>query len=280
MTTEVPAAAGPSPESFGALYRLLGTSEAYRRIMREAHGEVYGPQLSVAGPAEVRLLAARAGLAPGQYVADLCAGMGGPTIQLAAEYGCHMVAVDWSRQAITIARETAGAAGLTGHMSFVVGDITRPLFSAGAFQAIVSIDGFYFGVDLPWLYHEVFRILRPGGRFAFYFNVPSAAVVAASSPERRGHRASQRIDHAAALMAAGFVNVRVEERTFNEQRLLARLLTAYNRHLDALAAEIGADEARELRDEIASTLEMTENGQWPRFLFSARKPPERPARRR
>ena len=77
MTEQLPAEPPPSPESFGELYQLLAESKVYRRITAEVFGEGYGGQLSIAGPADVRLLATRAALAPGQWVADFCCGMGG-----------------------------------------------------------------------------------------------------------------------------------------------------------------------------------------------------------
>jgi ubiquinone/menaquinone biosynthesis C-methylase UbiE len=280
MTEQLPAEPPPSPESFGELYNLLAESKIYQRITAEVFGEGYGGQLSIAGPADVRLLATRAALAPGQWVADFCSGMGGPTLLIAAEYGCNMLAVDWSLDALEICRRTAQATELGHRLRYVAGDISRPLFAANSLHAVVSVDGFYFGVDLPWLYREVFRILRPGGRFAFYFNVPTQEVVDASSPERRAHRESHRIDHLSELAAAGFINARREERTFAEQQILARMAEVYETHFEALASEVGHDLATELRDEIVQTLHRAEHGYWPRYLFSARKPGDRPARRR
>ena len=272
MTEQLPAEPPPSPESFGDLYQLLAESKIYRRITAEVFGEGYGGQLSIAGPADVRLLATRAALAPGQWVADFCCGMGGPTLLIAAEYGCNMVGVDWSWEALEICRRTAEAGELSHRLRYVAADISRPLFAANSLHAVVSIDGFYFGVDLAALYADVYRMLRPGGSFAFYFDVPSQEVVDASPPDRRAHRESHRIDHPAALTAAGFVDAWAEDRTGTQQLLFERMADTYSRHYPALEAEIGPDLASDLRGEVMQTLNLTASGLWPRFLFSARKP--------
>lgn len=280
MSEHLPDEPAPSPESFGALYKVLGESPAYRRILAQACGAAPGLYLSVVDTAELRLLATRAALAPGQRVADLGCGMGGPTLLLAAEYGCQMIAVDWSRQGLAVCRRSAQATGLAARVQPVAADISRRIFAEDSLHAVVAIDGFYFGVDLPWLYAEVFRVLRPGGYFAFFFSVPSQAVVDASPPTRRAHRESHRLDHLGALAAAGFINARADDRTAAESRLLARLLDAYTTYFASLAAEIGPELAATLREEMAATQAMSEAGQWPRFLFSARKPGTRPVRRR
>ncbi|HUS16621.1 MAG TPA: methyltransferase domain-containing protein [Chloroflexia bacterium] len=280
MTDRLPDEPLPTPETFGELYQLLAASPTYRRITVEVFGEGYGVQLSGAAPADVRLLATRAALERGQRVADFCCGLGGPTLLLASEYGCQMLAVDWSRQAVLGCRTSAGAAQLDGSMRFVVADVSASPFGDATLDAVVSIDGFYFGVDLPALYAEVYRLLVPGGRFAFYFDVPSQEVVDASPPSRRAHRESHRIDHLGALATAGFIHARAEDRTAAQQLLLGRMVEAYELHFEDLRADIGVELAEALRDEIRETLHMSEHGWWPRYLFSARKPDDRPARRR
>ncbi len=263
---------GPSPASFGTLYKLLGASPAYGQLMADVFGPGYAAQLSTAGPPDVRLLARRAGITAGTWVVDLGCGLGGPSLLLAAEYGCTVVALDWSRQAVESCRRSAAAAGLTGALHPIVADLAHAPFAAGAFDAVISIDGFYFGADLLALYAGVWRMLRPGGGFAFYFNVPSQAVVDASPLNRRAHRHSHRIDHPAALTAAGFTEAHTEDRTGVQQLLLERMLAAYKRHTPALEAELGADVVATLRDEVQETLDVTAAGLWPRYLFSARKP--------
>src|SRR5438105_9613583 len=127
MTERLPEEPPPSPESFGTIYKLLAGSEVYRQISAEVCGPDYGTLGAFAPPADVRVLGVRAALAPGQWVADLGSGMGGPTLLLAREHGCYMVAVDWSRQAMQICRRSAEAAGLAGRMRYVAGDFSRPL---------------------------------------------------------------------------------------------------------------------------------------------------------
>ena len=192
----------------------------------------------MAGPADVRLLAARAGLAAGQRVADLCCGMGGPTVQMATEYGCQMIAVDWSRQAVDLAVAPRRRGPLAHRLRFCVGDVGTPPFADGVLHAVVSVDGFYFGVDLPALYAEVFRVLRPGGRFAFYFNVPTQEVVDASPPSgaptarATASTISRRCNAAGSSMPA--------PRTARRERsLLTPLLQAYTSTSSGLRAEIG-----------------------------------------
>jgi len=272
MTDAPPTDDGPSPASFGALYKLLGASATYQQMMGEVFGAGYAAQLSIAAPADVRLLARRAGVRAGARVADLCCGLGGPSLLLAAEYDCTVVAVDWSRQAVESCRRSAVVAGLARALRPVVGDVRHLPFAAGAFDSVVSIDGFYFGVDLPTLYAAVWRLLQPGGCFAFYFDVPAQAVVDASLPARRAHRQSHRIDHPAALTVAGFRRVHAEDRTGAQQLLFERLAAAYDRHFPVLQAEIGPALAADLRDEVQQTLDLTAAGLWPRYLFSARKP--------
>src|SRR5436853_3981011 len=57
---------------------------------------------------EIRALAARAGIAPGVSVLDLCCGVAGPGRIITQELGCTYLGVDSSSRALEIARERAG----------------------------------------------------------------------------------------------------------------------------------------------------------------------------
>ena len=281
MTEQLPAEPPPSPESFGELYQLLAQSQIYRQITAEVFGEGYGGY-NFRLPGRPMCACWRRGprWPPASGSPISAAAWAAPRSCWPPNMAVRWSRVDWSCQALEICRRAAEAAELAHRLRYLAGDITRPLFADNSLHAVVSIDGFYFGVDLPWLYREVFRILRPGGRFAFYFNVPSQEVVDASSPERRAHRESHRIDHLAELSRRRLYQGPAGRTHLYEQQILSRMAAVYETHFEALASEVGRDLAADLRDEIVQTLHMTEHGQWPRYLFSARKPGDRPVRRR
>ena len=60
------------------------------------------------GAGEIRALARQAGIAPGVSVLDLCCGIGGPGRFITKELGCDYLGVDYSADAIDIARGRAG----------------------------------------------------------------------------------------------------------------------------------------------------------------------------
>ena len=58
--------------------------------------------------AEIRALAAQAGIGPGTAVLDVCCGIAGPGRFLTRQLGCVYLGVDASASAVALARERAG----------------------------------------------------------------------------------------------------------------------------------------------------------------------------
>ena len=84
----------------------------FDRALCRAREAAYGPagfagQEGFMTAAEIRALAARAGVRPGVDVLDLCCGVGGPGRLLVRELGCTYLGVDFSASAVAIAREHA-----------------------------------------------------------------------------------------------------------------------------------------------------------------------------
>ena len=90
----------------------------FTRALERARVAAYAPgefveQESFMRAGEIRVLALRAGIAPGVSVLDLCCGVGGPGRFITRELGCSYLGVDLSASAIDIARERAGESAVS-----------------------------------------------------------------------------------------------------------------------------------------------------------------------
>ncbi|HET6967952.1 MAG TPA: methyltransferase domain-containing protein, partial [Ornithinibacter sp.] len=126
-------------------------------------GEFVG-QESFVTATEVLALAARAGIAPGVSVLDLCCGVAGPGLHVTRELGCTYLGVDASPRAIARARQRAADGGLGG-ARFDVAAV--PPVPQGPFDVVLLLETLLAFPDKPALLRGVRSALVPGGRFAF-----------------------------------------------------------------------------------------------------------------
>lgn len=110
---------------------------------------------------EILSLAARAGIAPGVSVLDLCCGVAGPGRLVARELGCTYLGVDESRSAIDLARARAGGLPCRFEVRRV------PPVPTGPFDVVLLLETLLAFRDKDALLQQVSSALRPGGRFAF-----------------------------------------------------------------------------------------------------------------
>jgi ubiquinone/menaquinone biosynthesis C-methylase UbiE len=97
---------------------------------------------------------------------DLCCGTGAGTDVLAAVCARSVTGVDFSAGMLAEARARTPSAG--PRVSWVRADARALPFTA-AFDLVVSFGAFghFLPRELPGLFSQVHRVLRPGGRFAF-----------------------------------------------------------------------------------------------------------------
>jgi SAM-dependent methyltransferase len=109
-----------------------------------------------------------AGVAPGQRVLDLAAGMGDPTIAIAQRVGAtgHVVALDQSPEMLAGGRRRATADDLS-NIGFASGDMMALPFADAAFDAVTCRNGLMFPADRIAAAAEARRVARPGARAAF-----------------------------------------------------------------------------------------------------------------
>src|SRR5437762_3086753 len=134
--------------------------------LRQARMSAYPPgefveQESFMRASEIRVLADRAGIAPGVSVLDLCCGIAGPGRFITRELGCTYLGVDLSRGAIDIARESARDLPCRFEVAQV------PPIPAGPFDVVLLLETMLAFPDKAPLLKEISRALNPGGRFAF-----------------------------------------------------------------------------------------------------------------
>lgn len=100
-------------------------------------------------------------------VLDIGAGLAGPARMLAAAPGCRVVCLDMSPDYCTGAALLNRLTGLEGRIEVHQGSALDMPFADGSFDAAWMQNVGMNIADKRKLYAEVYRVLKPGGRFAF-----------------------------------------------------------------------------------------------------------------
>jgi SAM-dependent methyltransferase len=130
------------------------------RVSAGAPGEFVEPE-GFMRAGEIRALAARAGIAAGVSVLDLCCRVAGPGRFITQELGCTYLGVDFSSSALDIARESAGDLPCRFELSRI------PPIPPGQFDVVLLFETMLAFPEKETLLQEISRTLTTGGRFAF-----------------------------------------------------------------------------------------------------------------
>jgi cyclopropane fatty-acyl-phospholipid synthase-like methyltransferase len=112
------------------------------------------------------IVAADAGLTKDSYVLDVGCGCGNFLMGLAEQIGFRGVGLDLSEERIKFAREKLGESNALD-VRFDHGSATDMPYPEGEFSHVVSQDALCLVPDKPKTHTEIFRVLQPGGTFAF-----------------------------------------------------------------------------------------------------------------
>ena len=116
-------------------------------------------------------------LQPGMNVLDLGSGLGIDSIIAATtvtESG-SVTGLDLSKMEVKHANSRAERRGLK-HLKFVTGDMEKMQFENESFDAVISNGAFCLAPSKEAALREVFRVLRPGGRFSICTSVINHAL--------------------------------------------------------------------------------------------------------
>jgi SAM-dependent methyltransferase len=211
------------------------------RVAAYAPGE-FVEQESFMRASEIRALAARAGIAPGVPVLDLCCGVAGPGRFITRELGCTYVGVDSSSSAIDIARERAGDLPCR----FAVSRI--PPIPPGPFDVVLLLETMLAFPEKETLLKEISRALTAGGRFAFTMEegLPLTEAERASMPDSDTVWLTPLEEMLSCLERAGLM-VRWQDDCSQAHRAVAdALIDAFAADATNIAAQIGRQALEEL----------------------------------
>lgn len=125
-------------------------------------------QFHIGGLAATTELARRVAPTSALRVLDAGSGLGGPSRYLAEAFGCHVMGIDLAPAYGAIATLVAEKLGLSDRVSYRTGTITQLPFEDGEFDLVWTQHVVMNIADRDRLYRELRRVLKPGGRLAFY----------------------------------------------------------------------------------------------------------------
>jgi sarcosine/dimethylglycine N-methyltransferase len=259
-------------DAAAAYYNDEVISKFYRRVWggSDIHIGLYrtGTEtVADASAAMTRYLIDRAGLRGNECVLDMACGFGG-TIGILAKMGCKVTGIDISQTCVDAARRANAEAGLGDQITVSLGDFHEIRNDAATWDAVICQESLIHSPDRPRVFSEVYRVLRPGGVFAFSDILTSLSAdiekVEAAFARLRADVGATIRDYETMASQAGFVIEFVEERP-------QYIVTHYNKLAEALDQSNDSDFA-DIKSSIDRWQDALSGGHITWACFVARKP--------
>jgi SAM-dependent methyltransferase len=246
-------------------------SPLMRRLRRDAYGEDIGQHSWVAAD-ELRADIHRLELHSTSRLLDLGCGPCGPLTFVLSNVGCAGTGLERSAEALRIGRARADSAGVASLLTVQESDLNAPLpFGPHSFDAAMSLDVVCHICDRAKLFHEVARVLSPGGRFLF--TDPGVVTGSLSSDEvrrRSMHGYTEFVAvgwNEAMLESAGFRLIETEDRTMSVLRNAGGRLAAVQAHRAELEHAQGAASVQAQQDYLQIVIELARRRALSRVMY-------------
>jgi len=125
-------------------------------------------QFHTRGKASTMELAQRAGLKPGMHMLDVGGGLGGPARMIASEFGVNVTVLDLTEEFVRAGTWLTERVRLTDRVRFKHGSALDMPFLDASYDLVWTQHASMNISDKKRLYAEIYRVLRPGGRFALH----------------------------------------------------------------------------------------------------------------
>ncbi|KAI8076343.1 S-adenosyl-L-methionine-dependent methyltransferase [Halteromyces radiatus] len=113
-------------------------------------------------------LAANTGIKKGMKVLDVGCGVGGPAREIAHFTGAHITGLNNNAYQVERAFHYAAKEGLQNQTNFIKGNFMEMPFEDNSYDAVYAIEATCHAPTFEGVYGEIFRVLKPGGKFGCY----------------------------------------------------------------------------------------------------------------
>ncbi len=251
-------------------------SDAYREVRIETYGEDLGQTswVTTEESAEIPELLA---LERDSYVLEIGCGSGGYALHLAEKVGCRILGLDLNESGIRNANQLAQSRGLAALARFQQVDASKDLpFDEETFDAAFSNDVLCHVPGRLGVLAEIFRVLKPGGRFLFTDALVIAGMVSAEEIATRSsigfYAYSPAGENERLMHQAGFSGIRAIDTTENAARISKRWHHAREKRKPDLLAAEGPATFDGLQRFLSSVHILSTENRLLRHLYFATKP--------
>jgi SAM-dependent methyltransferase len=251
-------------------------TEAYRQVRSETYGDDFG-QTSWISSEECREIPQLLALTRDSNVLEIGCGSGGYALHLAETTGARILGVDLNESGIRNANELAHAKGLAAQARFELRDVTQNLPSPPhTIDAAFANDVLCHIPARPALLAEIFRVLKPGGRFLFSDALVIGGMI---SHEEIATRSSIGLyvysppgENERLLTQAGFTQITAKDTTAQAAQIAKRWHDAREKRQPALLAAETESNFAGVQKFLLCVHTLTNERRLLRYLYSAAKP--------
>lgn len=251
-------------------------ADVYRQVRMATYGEDLG-QTSWVTNEESAEIPRILNLTSASRVLEIGCGSGRYALQVAQTMGCSVIGIDTNAPGIENANSLARAANLSDRLGFEHCDASQKLpFSDAAFDAVFANDVMCHIPGRQSVLHEVFRILKPLGRFVFSDALVIGGIVSHQEIATRssiGYYLFSPPGHNENLIRqAGFLLSGVRDTTYQAATIATRWRNARDERREALIAAEGEANFDGVQRFLSCVQKLTEENRLLRNLYTAQKP--------
>ena len=212
-----------------------------------------------------------------KHVIDVGSGAGGPAVYLASKTGCRISGIEINEVGVAVSRKLAENSNLNDKTDFILGDAMQMPFVDNRFDLAISLNVMNVFKDKAGLFREVYRVLKPLGKWAFLsgtFEMPDDEAI--KRKMSRGYLIPQYYDslntYRKMLESVDFRIEEITEYITDFKIQVKKWGDAYKKHFNEIAKEQGEENTRYHIEYFDTYLKLIDDGRAANHLVISVKP--------